>query len=105
MTQSDFPLPRKRRRFACDYVPKDDHEARRYAQWVRQNFDREEWDEILDKPRKKQRRQSLKRVINQARKAGERGPVSVTLPDGTIVTSVCEAAIEHDALIDRSEWN
>jgi hypothetical protein len=34
-------------------------------------------------------------LIKQARKAGERGPVSVTLPDGTSITSALDGAVEQ----------
>ena len=45
--------------------------------------------------RQRQRKPSIAALIRQARKAGERGPVSVTLPDGVTITSASEAAIEQ----------
>jgi hypothetical protein len=46
-------------------------------------------------PPRRVRKPSIASAIRQARKAGERGAVRVTLPDGTTVTSEREAAIEQ----------
>jgi hypothetical protein len=45
--------------------------------------------------RQRQRKPSIAALIRQARKAGERGPVRVTLPDGNSITSEREAALEQ----------
>ena len=50
---------------------------------------------VLRSRRTRQRKPSIAALIRQARKAGERGPVSVTLPDGVTITSASEAAIEQ----------
>src|SRR5258705_1453241 len=43
-----------------------------------------------DAPPRRRRRSSVTALIKQARKAGERGPVRVELPDGTAITSNSE---------------
>jgi hypothetical protein len=74
------------RALAADYKPKSRAEARDYYSLF------EPWDFPV-KPRRKRRGMSLARTIRQARKAGERGPVRVELPDGTIVTSESAGAV------------
>jgi hypothetical protein len=44
---------------------------------------------------KRKRKPSIAALIRQARKAGERGPISVTLPDGTVITSASEGTVEQ----------
>ena len=46
---------------------------------------------------KRNRRKSIKPLITQARKAGEHGTVIVKMPDGTVVTSSREGAVEEIA--------
>jgi len=55
------------------------------------------------RPKRKRRRPNVTTLIRQARKAGERGPVSVTLPDGTTVTSASDGIVEQmtDAAAER----
>jgi hypothetical protein len=89
VNKSNFPAGRK---LSCDFVPRSADEARRYADWVKIHYEREDWDEIIVPYRERRRRLSVTRAIRQARKAGERGPVSVTLPDGTIITSENESS-------------
>ena len=104
MTKSNFSAGRKRR-FACDYVPKD-HEARAYAQFVRQNFEPWDWDEIINKPCRKPRGLSLARAITQAKKSGV--DVIVDRGDGTRFTfrqSEPDASNISITPIDSSEWN
>ena len=52
---------------------------------------------------KRKRKPSITTLIRQARKAGERGPISVALPDGTTITSVSDGTVEQmsDAAAER----
>jgi hypothetical protein len=43
----------------------------------------------------RKRKPSIATLIRQARKAGERGPISVALPDGTTITSVSDGTVEQ----------
>jgi hypothetical protein len=47
-----------------------------------------------ERPARRQRKPSGAALVRQWRKAGERGPITVRLPDGTSITSEREAAIE-----------
>lgn len=50
----------------------------------------------VETPRpKRKRRPSITTVFRQVRKAGERGLVSLTLPDGTTITSAGDGTIEQ----------
>jgi hypothetical protein len=73
---------------AVDFIPRDRDEARRYFDWVQQEFEPFDWP---TRRRRKRRGMSLVQAIRTARKAGERGPVSVTLRDGTTITSESES--------------
>ena len=58
----------------------------------------------VETPRpKRKRRPSITTLIRQARKAGERGPISVALPDGTTITSANDGTVEQmtDAAAER----
>jgi hypothetical protein len=58
----------------------------------------------VETPRpKRKRKPSIATLIRQARKAGERGPISVALPDGTTITSVSDGTVEQmsDAAAER----
>ena len=55
---------------------------------------------------KRKRRPSITTLFRQARKAGERGAVSVTTPDGTTVTSWSDGIVEQmtDAAAAERLW-
>jgi hypothetical protein len=53
---------------------------------------------------KRQRKPSIAVLIRQARKAGERGPVRVTLLDGTSITSQSEAVAEQMTQAGGDDW-
>jgi hypothetical protein len=56
------------------------------------------------KPRRRKRRASVTALIKHARKAGERGPVRVELPDGTAITTNSEpVATKPDD--EGNEWD
>jgi hypothetical protein len=58
----------------------------------------------LATPPRRRRRSSVTALIKQARKAGERGPVRVELPDGTAITSSSEpVATKPDD--EGNEWD
>jgi hypothetical protein len=88
VTEPNFPAGCKS---PAAYVPTDRGDARAYANFVIENFDRDDWPPTKRRS-KRRRRASIAGVIRQARKAGERGPVSVTLPDGTVITSESESS-------------
>ena len=54
-------------------------------------------------PPRRRRKASLTALIRRARKAGERGPVRVELPDGTAITSSSEpvADLNDDGTAER----
>jgi hypothetical protein len=79
------------RRLAADFVPRNRDEARAYEAFCLENFEPFDWPKAKRR-RKRRRRASVVAAIRQARKAGERGPVSVTLPDGTTITSESESS-------------
>jgi hypothetical protein len=85
---------------AEDYIPKNRADALAYYEWACIHLEGE--DRI--KPKDRQRRKpSITTLIKRARKAGERGPVTITLPDGIVITSTSEIAALH--IDDASEWN
>jgi hypothetical protein len=80
---------------AADYVPKNRADARAYAQFIQEEFDREDWPPT--RPRRKRRSPSLARLLAHAKKIG----ADVILnADGsrTIVTS----SASHEAAADKS---
>jgi hypothetical protein len=84
---------------AADYKPKNKADAYRYAEFMIEHFDREDWQHLLKPPRRlRKRKPSVTTLIKRARKAGERGEVRVELvnSDGTrtVVTSSREAVID-----------
>jgi hypothetical protein len=75
----------------AEFAPKTAKERRDYAAFLIEEFDPDwgEWPWNAFKRRKprKPRKPSITTLIKRARKAGERGPVTVTLPDGTTIIS------------------
>jgi hypothetical protein len=83
-------------RLACDYRPKNRADAEAYIDWCREVFEPEDFEEIRARLRlseKRRRRPSVTALIKRARRAGERGPVRVALPDGTVITSEREGSV------------
>jgi hypothetical protein len=97
----EIPVDRKPR-LAADYRPKNAADRARYLDWAYENF--EPWDQpFLPAPRK--RRPNAAALIRRARKAGELGTISVTLPDGTTLTSNAVAEGHQPDISDsRDDW-
>jgi hypothetical protein len=85
VTEPNFPAGCKSP--AADYVPTSRADTRRYANFVIENFDRDDWPPT--RRRRKRRRLSLARAMREGRKAG----VDVTVDaDGTITLRFGETA-------------
>jgi hypothetical protein len=53
---------------------------------------------------KRKRKPSITTLITQVRKAGERGPVRVALPDGTTITTEREPSVDQTTGNALDEW-
>jgi hypothetical protein len=89
------------------YVPKTRRAALEYLDFLYANYDfpyPEDCPSLADWPHllPRQRKVSVTALIRQARKAGERGPVTVTLPDGTTIVSEREGA---EATAATNPWD